>query len=99
MISGYNVNTSIVSNEIRWTGDSAIASWGATDEMSDNGVHGIDGTSGNHPDGTRVEGNLVHELGAFEKQSSMYFQAKTCRSTVLGNVFFNGSCTCSICAG
>jgi len=32
----------------------------------------------------------VHELGAFEKQSSMYFSAKTCRSNVHHNVFFNG---------
>merc|ERR1712048_658338 len=37
-----------------------------------------------------VEQNLIHELGAFEKQSSMFFQAKSCATIVRSNVFFNG---------
>ena len=85
MVSGYNRNASIVANEIRWTGDTAIASWGKTDEMSEGGIHGGDGTKGEHPDNTLIKSNLIHELGAFEKQSSMFFQAKTCRSVIDGN--------------
>ena len=32
----------------------------------------------------------VRELGAFEKQSSMVFLAKTCAAHIHHNVFFNG---------
>ena len=48
MVSGFNRNTSILHSEIRWTGDSAIASWGITDELSEDGRRGFDGTDGNH---------------------------------------------------
>ena len=35
-------------------------------------------------------GTKVRELGAFEKQSSMVFLAKTCAAHIHRNVFFNG---------
>lgn len=90
MINGYNRDTLVLHNELRWTGDNAIGAWGRTDEVSDGGIHGADGTRGEHPDNTMVVGNAVHEVGMYEKQSSMYFQAKSCRSNITGNVFFNG---------
>jgi len=90
ILSGHNAHTSIAKNEIRWTGDSAIAAWGFTDELGNGGQNGIDGTKDAHPQNTLVANNLIHELGVFEKQSSMFFQAKTARSTLRNNVFFNG---------
>ena len=90
ILSGHNAETSIMGNQIRWTGDSAIAAWGFTDEMGNGGQNGIDGTKDAHPRDTLVANNLIHELGVFEKQSSMFFQAKTARSTIRNNVFFNG---------
>ena len=41
--------------------------------------------------GVELRNNLVHELGAFEKQSSMLFLAKACGVYAHHNVFFNGT--------
>ena len=90
LVSGRNRNVTISDNEVRWTGDTAIALWGRTDEVTDGGRRGFDGSAGDHPLGTVVARNMVHELGAFEKQSSMVFVAKSCATTIEGNVFFNG---------
>ena len=57
------------------------AAWGDTD--------GVDGTSGNQPRHTLVAGNVVRELGIYEKQSSAWFQAKSCQNTITGNILFN----------
>jgi hypothetical protein len=38
-----------------FSGDNAIVQMGTTD--------GIDGTNGEQPRGTLIEGNLIHELG------------------------------------
>merc|ERR1711953_1666785 len=54
------------------------------------GMYGLGGTAGDFPMETTIEGNIVHELGIFEKQSSMWFQAKTAKTTLQGNLFFNG---------
>ena len=89
MVSGHNTNTKIVGCEIRWTGDSAIALWGRTDELSDGGRRGMYADD-DHPVGVEIAHNLVHELGAFEKQSSMVFPGKTCAANLHHNVFFNG---------
>jgi len=53
-------------------------------------IQGMDGTDGNHPRFTKVLGNLVHELGQFEKQSSPWFQALSSETLIKGNIFFNG---------
>ena len=89
MVSGYNRNTTIYKNEFVWIGDSAIAQWGDTSGSSAKGM-GWDGTDGNQPRFTQVLYNFVHELGIFEKQSSFYFQAKSCQNNITGNIFFNG---------
>ena len=80
-------------------GDSAIASWGDTSEcLNANcsirlpaGVRmGPDARGGAQPHNTTVRANLVREIGLWQKQSSMWFQAVTAQSKVHANVFFNG---------
>ena len=89
MLSGYNRYASILENHFAWTGDTAIAAWGRTDELSDNGSHGWDGTGGDFPWHTLVEGNVIRETGVWEKQSSCWFQAKTAQTVLKGNLCFN----------
>eukprot|EP00494_Astrolonche_serrata_P030927 UN31195 len=79
---GYNRNATIHRNEFAWMGDNAMAGWGITKEN--------DGRNGEQPRFTLIEENYVHELGLFEKQSSLWFQAKTCQTTLRNNIFFNG---------
>jgi hypothetical protein len=45
---------------------------------------GWDGTAGNQPRGTSILRNFAHELGIFNKQSAMYFQAATDNTTLEG---------------
>jgi len=89
MFSGYNRGASIVRSRFNWIGDSAIAAWGITDEVGDEETHGMDGTAGDFPLDTLIAENMAHELGIFEKQSSMWFQAVTAQSHIAGNVNFN----------
>jgi len=76
MLSGYNRNATISNSAFAWIGSTAIAAWGKTDEISDDGIHGNDGTSGDFPRYTLIEKNLFKEVGIWEKQSSAFFQAK-----------------------
>ena len=89
MLSGYHRNASLIRNEVAWTGGTAFAGWGRTDEISDGGMHGYDGTGGDFPQHTLIEGNVIRETGVFEKQSSCWFQAKTAQTTLRGNICFN----------
>ena len=101
MVSGYNRDALINGSDFAYIGGNAIAAWGYTNETDtdpgrpgvklENAPHaGIDGTDGEHPDGTTVLGCSAREVGLYEKQSSFYVQAKTARSNLSGNVFFNG---------
>ena len=52
--------------------------------------------------GGQVVGNLVREIGLWQKQSSMWFQAVTAQTHLAGNVHFNGpraglNCELSLC--
>lgn len=95
MLSGYNRNTTIARNEFAWIGDSVLASWGytaplggvANDSILAQYRSGIDGTGGEQPRGTVASENFVHELGHFEKQSSFWFQAKSCQNVIKRNIF------------
>ena len=83
-------NATISESEFAWIGDSAIASWGYTQGIK--GIYGVgwDGTDGNHPRYNQIINNFVREIGIWEKQSSFYFQAKSCMNTIEGNIHFNG---------
>mmetsp|Transcript_6753 Transcript_6753/g.20057 ORF Transcript_6753/g.20057 Transcript_6753/m.20057 type:complete len:924 (-) Transcript_6753:1392-4163(-) len=89
MLSGYNRAAKITNSHFTWTGGSAIAAWGKTDELSDGGIHGWDATKGDIPQGTLIEGNIMRETGIWEKQSSCFFQAKTAATTLVRNLCFN----------
>jgi len=51
---------------------------------------GPDGRGGDQPHGTLIRGNLVREIGLWQKQSSFWFQAVATQTTLVENVFFNG---------
>ena len=79
MLSGYNRHAAIVNNTFLYTGASTIALWGST-----SGSHpdqpagtGPDGTHGDFPRYTLVEGNFIRYLGIHEKQSSCFFQVRS----------------------
>eukprot|EP00400_MALV-I_sp_L67-5_P000846 gene846-847_t len=88
MVSGANKNVNIANNEFRFIGGTAISLLGTTDEMSGKGVDGM--THKTYPDQTVVERNLVYNVGYYEKQSAMFFQGKSARTTLRENIFFNG---------
>jgi hypothetical protein len=52
---------------------------------------GIDGTDGNQPRGTQVTGNMCHEYGFNQKQSSCVFMAKSMQTNITGNIMFNAA--------
>ena len=89
MISGYARNANIVRNTFKWIGDSAIVSWGRT-TGDPTGADGWDGTGGDQPRYNFIAYNFGSELGIYEKQSSLYMQAKTSDSYIHANVGFNG---------
>ena len=82
MLSGYNRYAVVAENVFAWTGDSAMAAWGYTEEN--------DGTNGEQPRNNSILFNYAYELGIYQKQSSMWFQAKSCLNLLQGNIFFNG---------
>ena len=69
MLSGYSRDAVLSNNTVRWTGGSALAAWGRTDELSSNGTLGWDATAGDFPQRTLVAGNLLTEVGVWEKQA------------------------------
>jgi len=90
-LSGYNRNTTIENSDFSWIGDSAMAGWGYTSGLEDTlPGGGPDGREGNQPRFTTIRNNMVHELGIWEKQSSMWFQATSAQTRIINNVFFNG---------
>ena len=97
ILNRYNRNVTIEKNEFVWNGDTAIALFGDTEGFTfenSNTTMGFDGTTGIQPRFINVLGNYVHELGIWEKQSSFYFQAKSCQNQVKNNIFFNGPRYC-----
>eukprot|EP01116_Phalansterium_solitarium_P022687 TRINITY_DN7582_c0_g1_i1.p1 TRINITY_DN7582_c0_g1~~TRINITY_DN7582_c0_g1_i1.p1 ORF type:complete len:924 (-),score=219.53 TRINITY_DN7582_c0_g1_i1:171-2942(-) len=82
VLNGYNRNATVSGNEFVWLGANGVAAWGYTDDW--------DGTGGQQPRFVTMSGNLCHEIGHYEKQSSCWFQAKSCQNNITRNVFFNG---------
>eukprot|EP00937_MAST-01D_sp_MAST-1D-sp2_P004825 g4825.t1 len=98
-INGYNRDATIARNEFTWIGDSAMFAWGhtgnclnenCTRKLPDNVKGGPDGRGGEQPRGINVINNLVRELGIWQKQSSMWFQAVSAQNNIVDNVHFNG---------
>lgn len=96
-LSAYNRNTTIAKNDVSWNGDTVFAAWGITgkcvNEKCDKKLDwpvGPDGRNGEQPRGTKVLSNLVREIGIWQKQSSMWFQAVAAQTHLAGNVHFNG---------
>ena len=112
-IGGYNRGAVVTTNEFIFIGDNVIAQWGDTSAVLNENKSlsvpggwkiGPDGRGGDQPRGTKIIGNVAHEIGLWQKQSSLYFQAVSTETIVQGNVFFNGpraalnfngECTCS----
>jgi len=82
MFSVFNRGSVVQRSEFAWTGESAVAAWGYTE--------GIDGTDGNQPRGVQFLYNFIREIGMYEKQSSAWFQARSCQTELTGNIIFNG---------
>ena len=92
-LSGYNRGASVLDTELTMIGDSPIVLWGytqSTDPMMPPGT-GIDGSAGNQPRGSLIEGNLCHEYGLHQKQSSCVFMTKSMRTIIRNNVMFNAA--------
>ena len=82
-LSAYNRNATISNNEVSWHGDTAFAAWGNTGHCLTESCNetvpfpvGPDGRGGDQPRFTTVRGNLVREIGIWQKQSSMWFQVR-----------------------
>ena len=89
MLSKYHRHATVSHNSFSWLGGTAIALWGWTDELTDGGIHGIDGTAGIFPRYTRITENVFREIGVWEKQSSAVFCAKSAQTSLERNVVFN----------
>ena len=50
----------------------------------------IDGTAGEFPTGTKILSNYARALGVYGKQISFVFQALSARTTIEGNIAFDG---------
>ena len=81
-ISGYNRNVTVSRNHFAFVGDSAILSHGR-------GSGSMDAIHGEYPSGTRIEYNLMRELGLYVKQSGAYYAGLSPEATLIGNVAFN----------
>eukprot|EP00039_Didymoeca_costata_P002357 m.59603 g.59603 ORF g.59603 m.59603 type:complete len:982 (-) comp11259_c0_seq3:95-3040(-) len=96
-LGGYTRGVNITRNDLNWIGDSAMAAFGWTTECLNANCSiklpakvGPDGRGGEQPRNTLVAGNLVREIGIWQKQSSAWFQALAATTTLQSNVFFNG---------
>ena len=91
-INRYNRYHEIYKNEFVFLGGSAITTWG--DTVSNNKTvppgFGYDGTTGIQPRFINISYNFGHEIGIWEKQSTFYFEGKSCQNYVENNIIFNG---------
>ena len=82
VLSNWNVNVSVSHNEFVWLDDSGLLVLG-----SSSGIDGV--TNTNQPDLITVSHNLLHETGAYVKQSAPIFVALSRRVEFSNNVLFN----------
>jgi hypothetical protein len=97
LLEGYHRGTTIRENEFEWIGSHAMVAWGKTSPCLNsncsrkvpNGGDGPDGRNGEQPVGVLVQGNLVREVGIWERQGTMWNQALTAQTSLRDNIFFN----------
>ena len=98
-ILGRNDETAVSKNEFEHLGGSAIVLWGRTgDELDAAGdrklpwsdhPNGPNGMELDCPRDTLVTKNIAHDLGLWQKQSSLVFQAISARSIITDNIAYN----------
>lgn len=81
MVAAYNRNASVVDCEFAFIGMSAVVTFGQTIQE--------DGTQGTQPFGTLIAYNKVHEIGAYQLQSSAWFTSRATLTRAEGLVVFN----------
>lgn len=74
-------NVRIQRSVFEWLGESAIVLWGET--------RGYDGTTKDFPIDTAIQGNIMRELGIFQKQSSAVAHNKAARTMIRDNIMYN----------
>jgi hypothetical protein len=84
-LSGWNRGAVVARNEFSNLGQSAVAAWGRTAE----GAGGWDGSALEVPLNCSITGNVAHDLGQIQKQSSFYFQAVAALNTIAENIVYN----------
>ena len=89
-LGGWARGVRVAGNEFSWLGENGIVSLGDSSGAPVQGL-GPDGSEGNQPWGTVVQGNVARELGVVNKQSCFYFQAVSSNASIVGNVVFNGA--------
>jgi hypothetical protein len=97
LLAGYHRGATLLQNEFEWIGSHAMVAWGRTSPCLNancsrkvpNGGDGPDGRGGEQPIGTLVEGNIVREVGIYERQGTMWNQALSAQTTLKSNIFFN----------
>ena len=78
VLSGHARHCSIASSEFAFLGESAIVSVGRATLW--------DGTRPTYPEGNLIEGNHIHGIGVWGKQTAGYVQFLTANTTVRSNV-------------
>ena len=68
-------------NVFEWLGENAIATWGWTDDFN--------ATAELFPMGTLINGNIMRELGIYQKQSSAVAHNKAALTIIVNNIMFN----------
>ena len=82
LLGGYNRHTTVTRSDFSWLGEGAMATWGDT-------ANGYDATGGAQPRLSRIENNVMSNLGLYQKQSSAWGQNKACQNVIRNNVMFN----------
>ena len=80
-VYGYNRYLTFYGNTFEYIGDNVIGLWGITNDN--------DGTIPNQPRYINISSNYVHDIGLYQLQSSLLFQAKSCLNYMSNNIVFN----------
>ena len=96
---GHNRDILIKDNDFEYIGGSAIVLWGRTSALLNEAgtrrlpagphPHGPDGRGLDVPLSTVIVGNSAHDLGVWQKQSSLLFQAIAAKTVLRGNAAYN----------